>query len=232
MAEVTSATDTSTSLSSATGSSSSGVLGKTEFLKLLVAQLTHQDPLNPMEGTEFTAQLAQFTALEQLININQSLDKLGDLNSAVTQSQAINMLGKQITAEGNTIAMTNGVSSDVIFSLDKAAESASISVFDVGGSLVSVVDTGNLSAGQNSIAFAGFDVNDQPLPDGLYTFSVSAVDPEGNVVKATTFSSGIVTGVNIAEDGGTNLQIGTTSFALSAVVQISEPKTSAPDSGQ
>ncbi len=232
MPEEISATDTSAALATATGPESSGILGKTEFLKLLVAQLTHQDPLNPMEGTEFTAQLAQFTALEQLININQSLDKLGDLNSAVTQSQAINMIGKQITAEGNTIAMTNGVSSDVIFSLDKAVDSASISVFDDGGTLVSVVDTGVLSAGQNSIAFAGFDANDQPLPDGLYTFRVSAVDVEGNDVKATTFSSGIVTGVNIAEDGGTNLQIGTTTFALSAVVQISEPKPPAPAGGQ
>ena len=142
------------------------------------------------------------------------------------------MLGKQITAEGNTIAMTNGVSSDVIFSLEKSVDSASISVFNDNGTLVSVVDTGILSAGENSIAFAGFDVNDNPLPDGLYTFQVSAVDADGNDVKATTFSSGIVSGVNIAEDGGTNLQIGTTTFALSAVVQIREPNPAAPASGQ
>lgn len=232
MAEVTSATDSSIALASASGTNSTGILGKTEFLKLLVAQLTHQDPLNPMEGTEFTAQLAQFTALEQLMNINQSLDKLGDLTSAVTQSQAIDMLGKQITAEGNTIAMTNGVSSDVVFSLEKSVDTASISVFNDSGTLVSIVDTGTLPAGQNSIAFAGFDVNDNPLPDGLYTFQVSAVDADGNDVKATTFSSGIVTGVNIGEDGGTNLQIGTTTFALSAVVQIREPNPTAPDSGQ
>ena len=225
MLETTSVTEAgATVLSGATGSSESEILGKDQFLKLLVAQLTHQDPLNPMEGTEFTAQLAQFTALEQLMRINESLGSLTNLQTALTQTQAIKMIGKQILAEGNTISMQNGVSSNIIFSLDKQTDSASISVFDISGALVSVFETASLQTGQNTVAFAGFDKGGQPLPDGLYTFSISALDAEGKAIKATTFSSGIVTGMKIAEDGGTSLQIGTTEFPLSAVVQVTEPK--------
>jgi len=230
MAETASVSNsTSTALAGATGSASGQNIGKEEFLELLVAQLTHQDPLNPMEGTEFTAQLAQFSSLEQLIRVNDNLGSLTNLEDAITQSQSVDMIGKQILAEGNTIAMTNGISSNIIFDLDKPTDSASINVFDADGALVSVFDTAELQAGQNKVAFAGFDKAGNPLPDGLYTFKISALDAEEKAVSVTTFSSGIVTGVNIAKDGGTNLQIGTTEFPLASVVQVSEPvKVPAP----
>jgi flagellar basal-body rod modification protein FlgD len=230
MAETASVSNsTSTALAGATGSASGQDIGKEEFLELLVAQLTHQDPLNPMEGTEFTAQLAQFSSLEQLIRVNDNLGSLTNLEDAITQSQSVDMIGKQILAEGNTIAMTNGISSNIIFDLDKPTDSASINVFDADGALVSVFDTAELQAGQNKVAFAGFDKAGNPLPDGLYTFKISALDAEEKAVSVTTFSSGIVTGVNIAKDGGTNLQIGTTEFPLASVVQVSEPvKVPAP----
>lgn len=226
--ETSSATSAGSVLSQTTGSSSGDEIGKDQFLNLLVAQLTHQDPMNPMEGTEFTAQLAQFTSLEQLVNINESLGKLGSLESSITQSRAVGMIGKQILAEGNTIAMSNGISSNVIFSLEKPTNSAAVSVFDESGALVSVVDTNALSAGQNTIGFAGFDKNGNPLPDGIYTFQVMALDGEGQQIPVKTFSSGIVSGVNIAEDGTTNLQIGTTEFPLSGVVQITNPVIETP----
>ena len=224
MVDTAAVTSNTTSLTGVAGSNSGEVLGKAEFLKLLVAQLTHQDPLNPMEGTEFTAQLAQFSSLEQLIRINDSLSSLSNLKDALTQSQSVDMIGKQILAEGNTISMTNGVSSNIIFSLDKSADSAEISVFDDAGQLASVFTSGELSAGQNTVAFAGFDANNNPLADGLYTFKVTALDPKGKEVITKTFSSGIVTGVNFGAGGGTELQIGPTKFPLASVVQVSEPK--------
>jgi len=224
MVDTAAVTSNTTSLTGVAGSNSGEVLGKAEFLKLLVAQLTHQDPLNPMEGTEFTAQLAQFSSLEQLIRINDNLSSLSNLKDALTQSQSVDMIGKQILAEGNTISMTNGVSSNIIFSLDKSADSAEISVFDDAGQLASVFTSGELSAGQNTVAFAGFDANNNPLADGLYTFKVTALDPKGKEVITKTFSSGIVTGVNFGAGGGTELQIGPTKFPLASVVQVSDPK--------
>ncbi len=222
--ETSSATSGSSTLSSTAGSSSGEVIGKVQFLNLLVAQLTHQDPMNPMEGTEFTAQLAQFTSLEQLMRINENLGTLSNLDSSLIRAQAVGMIGKQILAEGNTIAMVNGISSNVIFSLDKATDSASVSVFNESGDLVSVVNTSALPAGQNSIAFAGFDRTGDPLPDGIYTFEVLALDADENSIEVQSFSSGIVSGVNIEEDGTTNLQIGTTTFSMGSVIQITDPE--------
>lgn len=71
-------------------------LGKNDFLQLLVAQLTHQDPTSPMEDTQFVAQMAQFTSLEQLTNMNQSFETL---NQIIGGSSVLNMIGKQVDIE-------------------------------------------------------------------------------------------------------------------------------------
>ena len=87
-------------------------LGKDDFLQLLVAQLTHQDPTSPMEDTQFVAQMAQFTSLEQLTNMNQSFSAL---NRLVGDSSAVNVVGKQVdieqssgTVSGTITAATRG----------------------------------------------------------------------------------------------------------------------------
>ena len=73
-------------------------LGKDDFLKIFMAQLQHQDPLNPMEGTEFTAQLAQFSSLEQLYNVNQNLGSLKEVQEGTGKFESLNFIGKEITA--------------------------------------------------------------------------------------------------------------------------------------
>ena len=90
--EITSSVN-ATSKTQSSGSSNSGVMtqdvmGKEEFLTLLVAQLQHQDPLNPDEGTEFTAQLAQFSSLEQLMSINENIETM---NTATSNSDNISL---------------------------------------------------------------------------------------------------------------------------------------------
>ena len=89
-------------------SASAEILGKDDFLNLLVAQLQHQDPLNPAESTEFTAQLAQFSSLEQLSNINDNLKNMELFQTSVTNSQAVSYIGKEITAKGNASAEVQG----------------------------------------------------------------------------------------------------------------------------
>ncbi|MBI2131478.1 MAG: hypothetical protein HYT99_01440 [Candidatus Tectomicrobia bacterium] len=123
---------------------------KAQFLTLLVTQLRYQDPLNPMQGTEFTQQLAMFSSLEQLININKSLGKLGGMETAFAQGQAVGMLGKQVLAEGNTVTVTGGTASNLAFSLDQASTDTLVNVFGPDGALVGVFDAGNQGAGSRS----------------------------------------------------------------------------------
>lgn len=89
-------------------------LGKDEFFKMLIAQLKNQDPLNPQDGAEFSAQLAQFSSLEQLTNLNKTLEAQGASYSALMNLQSVSMVGKEVeakvvdkdTAESKTVTGT------------------------------------------------------------------------------------------------------------------------------
>ena len=199
---------------------------KGQFLNLLVTQLRYQDPMNPMQGTEFTQQLAMFSSLEQLININKSLAGLGSLQSAFAQSQAVGMLGKQILAEGNTVTVSGGTASNLAFSLDQASTDTMANIFGPDGKLVGVFDAGEKGAGLHTIAFPAVDQQGNQMADGTYTFSVLAFGADGKPIQPKTFSSGIVQGVKFAQDG-TLLTVGTKDLPLSSVVQITEPKAAA-----
>ncbi|MEK6712481.1 MAG: flagellar hook capping FlgD N-terminal domain-containing protein [Nitrospinota bacterium] len=202
---------------------------KAQFLTLLVTQLRYQDPMNPMQGTEFTQQLAMFSSLEQLININKSLEKLGGLESSFGQSQAVGMLGKQVLSDGNTVAVAGGTASNVAFSLDKASTDTLVNIFDTQGNIIGVFDAGERGAGLHTVAFPARDQNGNTMADGTYTFSVLAFDAEGKPLQPTTFSSGIVAGVKFAKDG-TLLTVGPRDIPLGNVIQITEPKP-APAAG-
>ena len=93
------------SLTSATQSS----LGKEDFLKLLVAQLAHQDPLSPMENQEFVAQLAQFSSLEQMTNVNSNLQLLQVAQASMTNSQIASLIGKNVEVRSDQVRLLGGV---------------------------------------------------------------------------------------------------------------------------
>ena len=106
-----SATNSASQTSTAETASS---LGKDEFFKMLIAQLKNQDPLNPQDGAEFSAQLAQFSSLEQLTNLNKTLEAQGASYSALMNLQSVSMIGKEVeakivdkyTAESKTVTGT------------------------------------------------------------------------------------------------------------------------------
>ncbi|MBW1702547.1 MAG: flagellar hook assembly protein FlgD, partial [Deltaproteobacteria bacterium] len=81
-------------------------LGKDAFLNLLVTQLRHQDPLSPMESTQFTAQLAQFSSLEQLSSVNENLGILRIYQASINNSQAVGFIGKTVKASGDSVYLT------------------------------------------------------------------------------------------------------------------------------
>ena len=208
------------------------ILGKNDFLNLLVAQLKLQDPLNPADGTEFTAQLAQFSSLEQLNNINDNLKNMSLFQTSVTNSQAVSFIGKEITARGSTFQLESGRPAQCQFELEANAALVVISVYDAGGGFVKSFETGPLDAGRQSAAWDGTDRNGSPAAAGLYRFEVQAVDADDRAVSVTPLMSSVVTGVSFI-DQTAQLITGLQTIAIDDVVAVSEvqapPETITPE---
>lgn len=171
-------------------------MGKEEFLQLLVAQLRHQDPLNPMEAQEFASQLAQFSGLEQQLRTNELLEAQvtaqAELVGGLQTSAAVATIGHTVLARGSTLHAA-GDGSDVV-TLDLAADAeVTIRLEDADGNVVHTVDAGLLTAGRQRIPL-------EELLEGSYTLRVDAVDGD-EPVTATTYTSGRVEGVRWGPNG-------------------------------
>ena len=129
------------------------ILGKEDFLNLLIAQLQHQDPLDPTDSVEFTAQLAQFSSLEQLSNVNDNLEKLELYQASINNSQAVSFIGKEIVARGNSLEVSGGAPVDCQFNLPEDAGSVTITIYDANGEFVRAFDVSNLPAGLQSLSW-------------------------------------------------------------------------------
>ncbi len=217
------------SQASTTTNTTEDVLGKDDFLNLLVAQLQNQDPLNPSDSTEFTAQLAQFSSLEQLQNINDALASFEVYQSTLNNIEASNFIGTTVTASGDSFSVTNGTADPISVELDAASESVYVQIYDANGEYVTDIDAGSLGAGMHAISWDATDQYGSTVADGSYTFSVMAVDAEGNSVASTSYITGKVTGVDY-QSGETLLLIGDQSVSIASLVRVEESSTEGDDS--
>jgi len=199
------------------------ILGKNDFLNLLVTQLQHQDPLNPAESTEFTAQLAQFSSLEQLNNINDNLKNMELFQTSMTNSQAVSYIGKEIAAKGNVVQLEDGHTPECHFELEDSAELAVISVYDSSGVFVKSFETGPLSSGRQSAVWDGTDRNGNPVASGFYRFEVQAVGADNQSISVTPLVNAVVTGVSF-KDQTASLITDLQTIAIDDVIAISEVK--------
>jgi len=134
------------------GSPPSQTINQQDFLQLFIAQLQHQDPLSPMEPDQLTAQLAQFSSLEQLTTINSHLDQLASASKQATGSALLGLLGKQISFDGGQLVMRGGQAPAVSYALDQPAQKVTATVRSADGSVVRVVELGAQGAGPSTPA--------------------------------------------------------------------------------
>ncbi len=181
--------------SAQTPASAQKSLGKDDFLQLLVAQLSAQDPLNPLEAQDFSAQLAQFSSLEQITNVNDTLKDINESQTALSNSSMIGLIGKAVDVPGSSFELQEaGDSISMSYILEQDAESVFVDVFDPTGKLVTTLN-GNTEAGTNLKVWDGTDGDGNPAPAGAYTFKVRSIDPEGEPIETSTFTSGVVSDV-------------------------------------
>lgn len=204
----------------ASGSSSTGSATKAlsetfdTFLTLLTKQLQYQDPLSPMDTNEFTAQLVQYTEVEQSISTNQKLEDLLALQTSNQAMSAMSFLGTAIEAESGAIDLSQG-SAGFEYEMATNTTGTTISILDSTGKLVRVVQ-GASDAGVHSYTWDGTDGGGTQLPDGVYAIQVTGADLDGDQVDFTTRAVGEVTGVEV-RNGEVLLSIGALKVPLEDV---------------
>lgn len=194
------------------------ILGKDDFMKLLLAQLKNQDPLKPLDGTDFAAQLAQFSSLEQLSNMNTELKNQSVSQMTMNYAQSVNMIGKDVvTNSGNSIT-ANGSATDLNYKLAKDAQSVTISIFDKDGKLVKTWDETAQKAGMNKVTWDCSGVN-----KGDYTFQVIAKDTQGQTVSVDTMTTGLVTAVHF-RNNQILVTVNGKEVPLSNIIEVKQPE--------
>jgi flagellar basal-body rod modification protein FlgD len=188
-----------------TQQSDSAAMGRDEFLKLLVTQLSNQDPMNPLEGQEFAAQLAQFTSVEALVNIEQTLAAQGDMNAVLAQSMnngvAAGLIGQAVEAPGNGLNWDGDVAATGGFFLENDAASVSISIRDASGVLVRTIDLSSLEEGSQSFEWDGTSDTGARVKAGAYTAEVTALDDNGDAIASSSSVRGTVSKVTFSPEG-------------------------------
>jgi len=162
-------------------------LDQNTFLRLFITQLENQDPLNPTANEEFVAQLAQFSSLEQATQTTSLLENLIAQGAERGRLDAVNLIGHQVLATGNTLEVGDSGEGSLVYQLAGEISSGTISITDLAGNLVRTLTLDIQAAGQQTLEWDGLDNDEQPVPPGVYQFSVNPINAEGVSVGVTTF---------------------------------------------
>ena len=209
------------SSSSATAAGGTAEANQDMFFKLLITQLQNQDPTNPMDGTEFTAQLAQFSQLEKLDKMNSSLNYLQLYLASLNNAQAVDFIGKKIEARGDAVELDTNGSADLSYSLAGDAHTVTIEILDQNKQVLRTLERGPQNAGDQTVNWDGNDSNGNHAGAGVYTFTITANDANGGVIDATTRLTGVVDSVTF-EDGITYLLVGARKVTIGDIITVEE----------
>jgi flagellar basal-body rod modification protein FlgD len=193
-------------------------LGRDQFLKLLITQLKHQDPLNPMESVEFTAQLAQFSSLEQLFKLGDSLEGIKTSLLLQEGDQLVHYIGKNVKTSGDFLAVRGGETEPASYRLDDDGE-VWVDIYDGQGALVRNLYPGWQERGEHALPWDGRDNTGHTVTDGDYVFKVQGRDVNGYPVSCQTYMSGEVTGVKY-ENGQSFLLLGERPIAPYSIIEV------------
>ncbi|MEG8945594.1 flagellar hook assembly protein FlgD [Rosettibacter firmus] len=212
----------SNSTNSANVSKNKSVLGKDDFLKLMITQLKNQDPLNPMDGTEYAAQLAQFSSLEQITNLNEYLKQSIDANYMLTQSinntMLANLIGKEVKVNSNEIKVNGQENFTIGYELPDGVRNVKVNIYNEYGTLIKSIEAPN-TKGSNKLLWDLNDNNGEKVANGNYKFEVIATDFSEKAVSVTSYVTGLIDGVKYTEDG-TMLLINGVQYSAGDILEI------------
>ncbi|MCZ6466695.1 MAG: flagellar hook assembly protein FlgD [Alphaproteobacteria bacterium] len=194
------------------------------FLNLLVTQLKHQDPLDPLDTNEFTAQLVQFAGVEQQIQQNANLEKLLNLQETTQVAAMVNFIGTTVEVTGDTVPLEDG-RAEFTYALGVNATDVTITVMNSSG-LTVFVGEGETGAGKHSFVWDGKSAGGVDQPDGAYTVVVGALDRAGNLIEVEQTVFGRVTGAGV-DEGAVSLFLSDVTVSMDDVLSVKETPASA-----
>lgn len=194
------------------------VLGKDDFLRLLVAQLRYQDPTDPMKNNEFISQTAQFSSLEQMQNMNDNVRSLIELQRLSNSTKSLELIGKKVSVKSTNFELSPGESIEFSYSLPERAD-VTVSIVDSRQQVVKTFTFKGQGPGAHKVVWDGTDRIGNKLEKGMYSFMVSAKNEQGEDVVIESSISGTVDAVEL-EDGEPRIRIGNFLARLSDVRSI------------
>jgi len=194
------------------------------FLQLLTTQLKNQDPLSPMDATQFTTQLVQFSQVEQSINTNSRLDQLVKLQSGSQAMSAVSFMGQEVEAFGDKTVLKDG-SARFVYTLPSDASSITVTIKNANGDVVRTITNAPKDKGEHLMTWDGKDDQGNVMAKGTYNFSVGAKDSNDEAIDAVTGMIGTVKGVTV-DNGTVVLDLGDDLLAkVTDVFTVNKPQT-------
>ena len=198
-------------------------LGKDAFLQLLVTQLKNQNPLSPQDNGAFVAQLAQFSSLEGINTLNDSVNNISSNFSSSQALQASSLVGRSIIIQTDKAMVDTSKSMTGSVDVKTATGNVTIKVTDKDGNLVRTIEMGAQAVGSQSFIWDGKNDKGEVAPAGTYTFNATTKNDKGDAVALTTSLPATVTSVTLSKTGGEmllNLAGGMGSVKLSQIQTI------------
>jgi flagellar basal-body rod modification protein FlgD len=190
-----------------------------QFLTLLTTQLANQDPLSPMDSTEFTNQLVQYANVEQNIQTNDNLEKLIAVQQAAMTLNSASYIGKTVSIATDQLPLQDGKAA-FAYTFNSVPDAAAVVITDSSGTIVKTI-TPNMAEGSHSVTWDGKSDSGTQLSDGGYTVKVTALDADKKTIDSTIVVTGKVTGVSVY-GGDVTLKMGAAQASLSDVQSIDQ----------
>jgi flagellar basal-body rod modification protein FlgD len=212
---------TSTKKTTNTASSiGNDALGKDAFLQLLVTQMQHQNPLDPQDNGEFVAQLAQFSSLEGITSLNDSVSTITSSMASSQALQASSLVGRSVVVQNDKAVVDTAESFNAQIVVPQAISEAKITIKDKDGNTVKSIELGKQSAGYTDFIWDGTNDSNEKVDPGTYTFTASTT-VDGKSVQMNTLLPAKVTSVSFSATGAMVLNLaGVGKVSLSDVQTI------------
>jgi len=191
---------------------------KEGFLKLLIAQLSNQDPMQPQDSEKYVTQFTQFSNLEQLMNLNKGVDQLSIGQLSNNTQEAIRFVGRDVVAKGDALHWDETGISPVRYSMQDDAEKVTATIYDANGEVVRTM-TLDGKAGLHQFTWDGHDEDGRELTPGEYSVNVTAMDAEENEVPVDTYVRGRVNGIRF-DNGYPELLVDGRRLRMSDITEV------------